>query len=66
MTPKKSRQSKRAEKPRDLCSRKAIAAWQVDHIREGLRQADAGEFAGEAEMKKAFSRRRKCLRIRCG
>jgi RHH-type transcriptional regulator, rel operon repressor / antitoxin RelB len=29
--------------------------WQMDHIREGLRQADAGEFASETEMKVALS-----------
>jgi predicted transcriptional regulator len=39
--------------------RKAIEAWQITHIREGLRQADAGEFATEAEMKATFSRLRK-------
>jgi predicted transcriptional regulator len=32
---------------------------QVDHIREGLRQADAGEFATATQMKATFSRRRK-------
>jgi predicted transcriptional regulator len=32
-----------------------IHRWQLTHIREGLRQADAGEFATEAEMKAAFS-----------
>jgi predicted transcriptional regulator len=36
-----------------------IHRWQADHIREGLRQANAGEFATEAEMKATFSRRRK-------
>jgi RHH-type rel operon transcriptional repressor/antitoxin RelB len=36
-----------------------IHRWQLDHIREGLRQANAGEFATEAEVKSAFSRRRK-------
>ena len=35
-----------------------VHRWQMDHIREGLRQADAGEFATEAEMKATFSRRR--------
>jgi RHH-type rel operon transcriptional repressor/antitoxin RelB len=35
-----------------------IHRWQLTHIREGLRQADAGEFATEAEMKAAFSRSR--------
>jgi RHH-type rel operon transcriptional repressor/antitoxin RelB len=36
-----------------------IHRWQLDHIREGLRQADAAEFATEAQMKTTFSRRRK-------
>jgi len=62
MTTKKSRHSKRPVKPHDPSSmhdRKAIEAWQITHIREGLRQADAGEFATEAEMKATFSRLRK-------
>jgi predicted transcriptional regulator len=33
-----------------------VHRWQLGHIREGLRQADAGEFATEAEMKATFSR----------
>jgi predicted transcriptional regulator len=33
-----------------------VHRWQMDHIREGLRQADAGEFATESEMKAVFSR----------
>jgi len=32
-----------------------IHRWQADHIRQGLRRADAGEFATEAEMKATFS-----------
>jgi predicted transcriptional regulator len=36
-----------------------VHRWQLDHISEGLRQADAGEFATEAEMKATFVRRRK-------
>jgi len=36
-----------------------VQRWQMDHIREGLRQANAGEFATESEMKTTFSRRRK-------
>ena len=36
-----------------------LQRWQMDHIREGLRQADAGQFATEAEMKSTFTRRRK-------
>jgi predicted transcriptional regulator len=62
MTTKKSQQSKQAAKPEKRSSRhdrRAIEAWQIDHIREGLRQADAGEFATEAQMKTTFSRRRK-------
>jgi predicted transcriptional regulator len=62
MTIKKTGQSKRAVNPQDQSSRhdkKAIRAWQMEHIREGLRQADAGEFATEAEMKSTFSRGRK-------
>ena len=33
--------------------------WQIDHIKEGMRQADAGEFATEAEVAAAFRRWRK-------
>jgi predicted transcriptional regulator len=33
--------------------------WQIDHIKEGLRQADAGEFATEAEVAAALRRWRK-------
>jgi predicted transcriptional regulator len=36
-----------------------VHRWQLDHLREGLRQANAGEFATEAEMKATFSRRQK-------
>jgi RHH-type rel operon transcriptional repressor/antitoxin RelB len=36
-----------------------VHRWQMGHIREGLRQADAGEFATETEMKATFARRRK-------
>jgi predicted transcriptional regulator len=36
-----------------------IHRWQIDHIKEGLRQADAGEFATEAEVAAAFRRWRK-------
>ncbi|MGA2878046.1 MAG: ribbon-helix-helix protein, CopG family [Bryobacteraceae bacterium] len=36
-----------------------VQRWQMDHIREGLRQAEAGEFATETEMRATFSRRRK-------
>jgi predicted transcriptional regulator len=33
-----------------------LHAWQRAHIEEGLRQADAGEFASEAEVSEAFAR----------
>lgn len=33
--------------------------WQVAHIKEGLRQAEAGEFAKESEVVAAFARWRK-------
>ena len=36
-----------------------VHRWQIDHIGQGLRQADAGQFASEAEVKKAFKRWRK-------
>ncbi len=36
-----------------------VHQWQMEHIRRGLQQADAGEFATDAEMKATFSRRRK-------
>lgn len=31
--------------------------WQMEHIKEGLKQADAGEFATGAEVAKALRRR---------
>jgi len=30
--------------------------WHLDHINEGLRKAQAGKFAGEKEVARAFSR----------
>jgi RHH-type transcriptional regulator, rel operon repressor / antitoxin RelB len=33
-----------------------LHACQRAHIEEGLRQADAGEFASEAEVRAAFTR----------
>lgn len=30
--------------------------WQLDHIHEGIRQADAGEFASDEEVAAAFDR----------
>jgi predicted transcriptional regulator len=36
-----------------------VDRWQIAYIREGIRQADAGEFASEARVAAAFARRRK-------
>jgi predicted transcriptional regulator len=36
-----------------------VHRWQEAHIKEGLRQADAGKFATDAEVSAAFARRRK-------
>jgi predicted transcriptional regulator len=36
-----------------------LHAWQVAHIEEGLRPADASEFASEAEVAEAFARWRR-------
>ena len=36
-----------------------LHAWQRAHIEEGLRQADAGAFASEAEVREAFARWRR-------
>ena len=36
-----------------------VHQWQIKHIRGGIRQADAGEFASEAQVAAAFARRRK-------
>jgi predicted transcriptional regulator len=33
-----------------------LHAWQLKHIEEGMRQADAGEFATEDEVRAAFAR----------
>jgi predicted transcriptional regulator len=35
-----------------------VQRWQIEHIREGLRQADAGEFASEADIAAALAPRR--------
>jgi len=36
-----------------------VHQWQIDHIRQGLREANAGKFASEDEVKKAISRLRR-------
>ncbi len=33
--------------------------WQAAHIQEGLRQANAGEFAKDSEVSAVFARKRK-------
>ena len=34
----------------------AVRRWQFEHLKEGLRQAEAGEFATDAEMEETFAR----------
>jgi predicted transcriptional regulator len=36
-----------------------LHAWQLEHIKEGMRQADAGEFASEVEVQGTFARRQR-------
>lgn len=36
-----------------------VHQWQTDHIREGLRQANSGEFAKDADVAAALRRRRR-------
>ena len=36
-----------------------VHQWQIEHIEKGLRQAKARQFAGEAEVRKAFDRWRR-------
>lgn len=33
-----------------------VHQWQIAHIKEGIRQADAGVFAKESEVSAAFAR----------
>lgn len=50
------------DRDRSYVLNEAIAAylelyqWQVRHIKEGLKQADAGEFATDREVAKALRR----------
>ncbi len=39
-----------------------IHRWQIDHIKEGIRQADAGEFATEAELASVFRKRKRHMK----
>ena len=34
----------------------AVHRWQIAHIEEGLRQADAGEFASDEDLNAAYAR----------
>lgn len=36
-----------------------VHQWQIDHIRQGLREANAGNFASEVEVKRVVSRLRR-------
>lgn len=36
-----------------------VHRWQIEHINEGIREADAGQFASDAAVAAAFSRWRK-------
>jgi RHH-type rel operon transcriptional repressor/antitoxin RelB len=36
-----------------------VHQWQIEHIKEGIRQADAGQFGSDAAVATAFSRWRK-------
>jgi RHH-type rel operon transcriptional repressor/antitoxin RelB len=36
-----------------------VNQWQIDHIRQGLREANAGKFAAEAEVNRTIARLRK-------
>jgi predicted transcriptional regulator len=53
------------DRDRSYVLNEAVAAyldaqsWQIDHIKEGLRQAASGEFATDTEIAAAFDRWRK-------
>jgi RHH-type transcriptional regulator, rel operon repressor / antitoxin RelB len=36
-----------------------LQAWQVEHLEEGMRQADAGEFASSTHVRAALARWRR-------
>jgi len=36
-----------------------IHQWQVEHIRKGLREADAGKFASASDVKREVARLRR-------
>jgi predicted transcriptional regulator len=35
-----------------------VHQWQIDHIRQGLREANAGKFASDGEVKRVIGRLR--------
>jgi predicted transcriptional regulator len=49
------------DRDRSYVLNEAIAAyidahhWQIEHIKKGLKQAEAGKFASDREVKKAFA-----------
>lgn len=53
--------ARQSDRDRSYLINEAIGAyllvhkWQVDHIAEGLRQADAGEFVSDEDVAAAFS-----------
>lgn len=49
----------KAAKRQKLAVKVEVREWQTRHIQEGIRQADAGEFASKAQVAAAFARRRK-------
>ncbi|MCJ7503766.1 MAG: ribbon-helix-helix protein, CopG family [Acidobacteriia bacterium] len=54
-----------ADRDRSYVLKEAIDAyldvhqWQIEHIKKGLRQAEAGQFAAEKEVARAFARWRR-------
>ena len=54
-----------ADRDRSYVLKEAIDAyldahqWQIEHIKKGLRQAEAGQFATEKEVARAFARWRR-------
>ena len=36
-----------------------VHKWQIEHIRQGLRKADAGQFAAESDVRRTIARLRR-------
>jgi predicted transcriptional regulator len=57
--------AKATDEDRSSVVNRALAAyvdlyqWQIDHVNEGLRQADAGEFVPHAEVDAFFTQMKK-------